>query len=82
MSLRSVAGTVVVTGLLAIGAVVQLRAAGGPIIFSQEIDDRITVGFCGFPIEIRTTGTARIHLFLSSDGSFERVIVTQHRRRD
>jgi len=82
MNLRIVIAAVIITGALIGGDVVRLQAsAGGPIIFRQQIDDIATTTFCGFPMEIRTTGTAVIHLFLDDDGGFQRVIVTAPRTR-
>lgn len=50
--------------------------AGGPIIFRDPLNDQFTTGACGFPMEVRTTGTGVFHLFLDDGGEFERIIIT------
>jgi hypothetical protein len=52
------------------------RAAGGPVIIRMPVDDVAVANFCGFPLELRTTGTAFVHLFLDDEGAFERVLIT------
>jgi hypothetical protein len=51
-------------------------ASGAPIIWQEDIEDAFVTGFCGFPMEVRTTGTGVFHLFLDEDGNFERIIIT------
>jgi hypothetical protein len=68
--------------LAVVALVVPLAAqAAGPIILRLPIDDVEVVPFCGFPMEIQTTGTAVVHLFLDEAGAFERVIITSPRIR-
>ena len=55
--------------------------AATPIIWRQSIDDTFTTGFCGFPMEVRSTGTAVFHLFLDGAGNFERGIITAPKTR-
>ena len=51
-------------------------AAGGPVIIRMPVDDVAVANFCGFPLEMRTTGTVFVHLFLDEEGSFDRVLIT------
>lgn len=53
------------------------HASGAPIIWQDDVEDVFVTGFCGFPMEVRTTGTAVFHLFLDEDGNFERIIITE-----
>jgi hypothetical protein len=55
--------------------------ADKPIIIRDEIDDTFVAGFCGFPMEVHTTGTGVFHVFLDEAGEFERVIITEPRMR-
>src|SRR5512143_3251403 len=50
---------------------------GGPIIWRQAVDDSFISSKCSFPMQVETTGTGVFHLFLDSDGNFERVIITE-----
>lgn len=52
------------------------NVAAGPIIYTDQVDDTFVTGYCGFPMEIHTTGTAVIHLFLNENGGFDHAIVT------
>ncbi len=49
----------------------------GPIIWQDEVNDSFTTGFCGFPMEVTTTGTGVFHLFLDEEGNFEKIIITE-----
>jgi hypothetical protein len=51
-------------------------ASGAPIIWQEDVEDVFVTGFCGFPMEVRTTGTGVFHLFLDENGNFERIIIT------
>ena len=62
--------------LVALGLSTTVGAASGPVIFRQSVDDTFVTTFCGFPMEVRTTGTAVVHLFLDDEGNFDRVIIT------
>jgi hypothetical protein len=78
MNLRVKAGTLAIFGAIAAMSAARVEAqGGGPIIFREEIDDSFTTGACGFPMEVRTTGTGVFHLFLDETGSFERLIITE-----
>lgn len=52
-------------------------SSGAPIIWQEDVEDVFVTGFCGFPMEVRTTGTGVFHLFLDEDGNFERIIITE-----
>lgn len=52
-------------------------AAEAPIIWQEDIQDVFVTGYCGFPMEVRTTGTGVFHLFLDEGGNFERIIITE-----
>ena len=68
--------------LLAFALVLPVGAkAAEPIIWRQSIDDSFTTGYCGFPMEVHSTGTAVFHLFLDEAGDFERGIITAPRTR-
>ena len=49
---------------------------GRPLIWRQDVDDTFTTGYCGFPMQVHTTGTGVFHLFLDSNGNFQRLIIT------
>ena len=69
---RFVCAIVVTWGLAATG----VKAGGnGPIISREVVDDTFVTNFCGFPMQVRSTGTAIVHLFL------ERVIITAPQTR-
>jgi len=51
-------------------------AGDGPIIFPVDVESTEVVGWCGFPMEIYTTGTAMVHLWLDDNGEFEQVLIT------
>lgn len=63
--------------LLTLGAS-QPAVAQQPGIFREPVDTVVTETSCGFPIEIRTTGTAVIHIF-PTDLFSPRVIITAPR---
>ena len=70
--------------LIALALVVPNRhavAGSSPTIFRQPLDDVFITGYCGFPMEVRTTGSGVFHLFLDDQGNFERVIITAPRIR-
>jgi hypothetical protein len=50
---------------------------GSPIIFRLDLDDTFTTGYCGFPMEVHSTGTGVFHLFLDEAGNFQRLIITE-----
>ena len=54
---------------------VQIQGAG-PIIWRQDVDDTQVSGYCGFPMQLHTTGTGVFHLFLDQNGNFKRIIIT------
>jgi hypothetical protein len=55
-------------------------AAGGPLILQLPIDDVFVTQMCGYPLEIRSTGTAIIHVFPTELWD-ERVIITAPQTR-
>lgn len=64
------------------GLATSVRAVGsGPIIFKEIADDTFVTNFCGFPMQVRSTGTAIVHLFLDANGDFQRVIITAPQTR-
>ena len=64
-----------------VGAQVSVHASGGPLIIRQAIDDTVTVGFCGFPMEIHSTGTMVAHVFFDDAGNFQRALITAPKTR-
>lgn len=59
------------------GVLAGLEARGNaPVIVREAVNDTFTTGFCGFPMEVETTGTGIFHEFYDDDGNLERVIVT------
>jgi hypothetical protein len=75
MKLRSIAGACCLAAVASVGAV-QVGAQGGPLIFRETVDDTFVAGFCGFPLEVHSTGTAVFHVFFDASGAFERVLIT------
>ena len=61
---------------LLVGSSLTARAVGGPLIFREPVDDIFTTGYCGFPMEVHTTGTAMVRVFLDESGNFERALIT------
>jgi hypothetical protein len=55
--------------------------AAGPIIEKISLDDTFTTGFCGFPMEVHSTGSAVFHIFLDEAGNFSRGIITAPQTR-
>ena len=72
--LRFAALTLVLTFLGA--AVAVSPAAAGPLHFTFPIDETFSVDGCGFPVEGRTTGFIREHVFFDAEGNAVRVIDT------
>ena len=67
----------IVAGVVALGSQISLAArSGGPTIFRDVIDDTFVFRSCGFPIEVRTTGTGVFHIFRDAEGNLERVLIT------
>ena len=63
-------------------AATSVRAVGsGPIIFKEVVDDTFVTNFCGFPMQVRSTGTGIVHLFLDENGDVQRVIITAPQTR-
>lgn len=84
MKYQLIFGLIGVVLLAALAPVTGARVeaqGGGPIISRVELDDTFTTGACGFPIEVRATGTGVFHLFLDEAGSFERGIITAPQTR-
>ena len=66
-------GAALIVALLTAG----LHAASGqPLIFRDVINDEFTTGFCGYPIQVVTTGTGIFHVFFDESGQFERALIT------
>jgi hypothetical protein len=58
---------------LLVGSGLSARASGtGPLIIREPVDDTFTTGYCGFPMEVHTTGTAMVGVFFDTSGNFER----------
>jgi hypothetical protein len=63
-------------------AATSVRAVGnGPTIFKEVVDDTFVTNFCGFPMQVRSTGTAIVHLFLDENGDVQRAIITAPQTR-
>jgi hypothetical protein len=76
-------GFAVVAALCVSAGAYQASAAAGepPLILRLPVDDGfVTNGLCGYPLEIRTTGTAVVHVF-PTDLWDERVIITAPQTR-
>jgi hypothetical protein len=56
-------------------ALASAAQAGQPLILHLPIDDVFVTNACGFPLEVRTSGTAVIHVFPTELWD-ERVIIT------
>lgn len=48
-----------------------------PTIWRQAINDSATNTFCGFPMRIETKGTGIIHVWRTSTGAVQRILITQ-----
>src|SRR5687767_1650532 len=61
---------------LLVGSSLTARAGGGPLIIRESVDDVFTTGYCGFPMEVRTTGTAMVRVFFDDSANFDRALIT------
>lgn len=61
--------------LVTIAALASAAQAGQPLILRLPIDDVFVTNACGFPLEVRTSGTAVVHVF-PTDLWDDRVIIT------
>ena len=62
---------------LLVGSGLAARASGaGPLIIREAVDDTFTTGYCGFPMEVHTTGTTMVRVFFDESGNFERALIT------
>jgi hypothetical protein len=63
--------------LVTAGLVTPLNTLGaGPTIFRDVLDDTFVDGYCGFPVEVHTSGTGVFHLWEDPNGALERLIIT------
>ena len=67
--------------LLAGSSLVARASGAGPLIIREPVDDIFTTGYCGFPMEVHTTGTAVVRVFFDEHGNFERALITAPQTR-
>ena len=74
---RSLTTILAAAALLSTVLAARIQATTGqPLIFQDVLNDIFTTGFCGYPIQVETTGTGVFHVFFDDEGAFERAIIT------
>jgi hypothetical protein len=62
---------------LLLGTGLATRASGaGPLIIRDSVDDTFTTGYCGFPMQVHTTGDVVVRVFFDESGNFARALIT------
>ena len=69
-------GGFVVFAFLVGGGLAARASGGGPLIIREPVDDTFITGYCGFPMEVHTTGTTMVRVFFDNSGNFERALIT------
>jgi hypothetical protein len=72
---RIVAASCIAVALAGVFAI-RLDARGKPFIVRDYIDSTFTTGYCGFPMQVHTTGSAVLHFFLDEASNPVRLLIT------
>jgi hypothetical protein len=72
---RIVAASCIAVAVSAVSAI-RLDARGKPFMVRNYIDSTFTTGYCGFPMQVHTTGSAVLHYFLDEASNPVRLLIT------